>query len=420
MNSNLTTTGEPMRVWVGALAFLLPFLSLVTSFGVNLASILFLASALVLFKSSREALVRHWSQVRWVVLAFLLHFLFLLACVLLRGEKLTVLEKPARMLLSISAMAAVVAVRASRRALWWGASAGAAAALPFIAWQRFGLHIERPGGFINSITFGDLAMLLALLALAGAIDMRERARDALLAGGGALAGLAASVLTGTRGGWLALVLAVLVLGRHLVRIDSRQVRALLAAGVAVLAAAWFAPALGVQARFAQGVHDVQTWYEGGSVWTHVGIRLELWKGAVMLIREHPLFGMDFGACRARLAEYGQAGLIEPMVLQLPHLHNDGLQVLATGGVVGFVIWAATLFAPLRFFLGNMGRKTEHGKHDVRTPQFAVALGGALVVLGYAGFGLTEVIFWSMKGSVFYALMVFLLMGFCLNAKEKIE
>jgi O-antigen ligase len=25
----------------------------------------------------------------------------------------------------------------------------------------------------------------------------------------------------------------------------------------------------------------------------------------------------------------------------------------------------------------------------------------------------------MKGSLFYALMVFLLMGFCLNAKEKI-
>ena len=35
------------------------------------------------------------------------------------------------------------------------------------------------------------------------------------------------------------------------------------------------------------------------------------------------------------------------------------------------------------------------------------------------FGLTEVIFWSVTGSLFYALMVFLLMGLCLNAKEKI-
>jgi O-antigen ligase len=350
------------------------------------------------------------------VLAFLLHFLFLLACMLARGEKLTVLDKPSRMLMAISAMTAVVAVRASRRALWWGASAGAVAALPFIAWQRFGLHIDRPGGFINSITFGDLAMLLALLALAGAIDMRERPRDALLAGIGALAGLAASVLTGTRGGWAALVLAALVLGRHLVRIDSRRVRVGLAVGAAVVAAVWFVPALGVQERFVEGVHEARTWYDGGKVWSNVGIRLELWKGAVMLIREHPLFGMDFDACRARLAEYAQAGQFDPMVLELPHLHNDGLQVLATGGAVGFVIWAATLAAPLRFFLRQLGQDTEY---DVRTPQFAVALGGALVVLGYIGFGLTEVIFWSMKASVFYALMVFLLMGYCLNAKEKI-
>ncbi len=405
-----------MRVWIGTLAFLLPFSSLVTSFGVNLASFLFLVSALILLKPSRDALVRHWPEVRWVVLAFLLHFLFVLACALLRGDKMNVVEKPVRTLLSVTVLAAVVASRAPRRALWWGASAGAVAALPFIAWQRFVLHIDRPGGFINSITFGDLAMLLALLALAGAIDMRDRPRDALLAGVGALAGLAASVLTGTRGGWAALVLAALVLGRHVGRIDSRRGRALLAVGVAVLAAAWFTPVLGVQERFAEGVHDARIWYEGGTVWTNVGTRLELWKGAVMLIREHPLFGMDFEACRARLAEYAQAGRLDPMVLELPHLHNDGLQVLATGGVIGFMIWAATLAAPLRFFLRRLGRESEQ---DARAPQFAVALAGALVVLGYVGFGLTEVIFWSMKGSLFYALMVFLLMGFCLNAKEKI-
>ncbi|KQY05698.1 MULTISPECIES: O-antigen ligase family protein [Massilia] len=412
MNSNPTNTREPMRVWIGTLAFLLPFLSLVTSFGVNLASFLFLASALIFFKPSRDALVRHWPQVRWVVLAFLLHFLFVLACALLRGERLSVQEKPLRMLLSVSALVLVVAMRAPRRALWWGASAGAVAALPFIAWQRLVLHIDRPGGFVNSITFGDLAMLLGLLSLAGAIDMRDRPRDAVLAGAGALAGLAASVLTGTRGSWAAVALALLVLGRHARGIDSRRVRALLAGGVAVLAAAWFTPALGVQERFAQGVSDARIWYEGGTVWTNVGTRLELWKGAIMLIREHPVLGMGFDACRVRLADYAQAGRLDPLVLQLPHLHNDVLQALATGGVVGFVLWAATLVAPLRFFLRRLGQ-------DARGPQFAVALGGAFVVLGYVGFGLTEVIFWSMKGSLFYALMVFVLMGFCLNAKEKI-
>jgi O-antigen ligase len=43
----------------------------------------------------------------------------------------------------------------------------------------------------------------------------------------------------------------------------------------------------------------------------------------------------------------------------------------------------------------------------------------LVALACVSFGLAEVIFRSVKGSLFDAPMVFLVMGFCLNVKEKI-
>lgn len=410
MNSNLTHVREPARIWIGTLAFLLPCVCLVTRSGVSVVSFLFLISALILFKSSRDALVRHWGQVRWVVLAFLLHFLYVLACALARGSPMSSVEKPVRMLLAVSAMTVVLALRAPRRMLWWGVSAGAVAGLAFVAWQRFGLHVDRPGGMVNPITIGDLALLLGLLAMAASVDLRRAPRQAALAGVGVLAGLAASVLTGTRGGWPALLLvAPLLLGR-LLAFDSRRSRGLLVAGVALLAASWFVPALGVQDRFAEGVSDVHTWYTGGSAFTRVGTRLELWKGALMLIREHPLFGMDFGAARTRLAELAQQGRLDPMVLTLPHLHNDTLQQWVTGGAVGFILWACTMAAPLVFFVRQL-------KAGAGAPQFAVALAGALVVLGYIGFGLTEVIFWSVMGSLFYALMVFVLMGFCLNVKE---
>jgi O-antigen ligase len=42
----------------------------------------------------------------------------------------------------------------------------------------------------------------------------------------------------------------------------------------------------------------------------------------------------------------------------------------------------------------------------------------LVVSSYLCFGLTEVIFWSVKASLLYALMVMILMGLCLNTKEE--
>jgi O-antigen ligase len=412
MNSNSTNTREPVRTWIGALAFLLPFLSLITVFGVSLVSYLFLISSLIFVKPCRDALVRHWPQVRWVVLAFLLHFLFVLACKLGRWANWNTVEKPSRMFFAFTALALVLAVRPERRLLWWGVSAGALAALPFIAWQRLWLHVDRPGGLINAITFGDLSLLLALLALVGAIDMRNHARQAMFAGIAALAGLAASVLTGSRGGWVALLPAVVLLLRHVRMLDSRRLGALLAAVIVLLAGSWFVPALGVHDRFAEGVDNARTWMDGGNVFTNVGTRLELWKGAAMLIAERPLLGRDVKAVRARLAEYAAEGRLDPVVLPLPHLHNDGLQQLATGGVVGFASWLALLGAPLVFF----ARRLTGG---AQAPQSTVALAGVLVVVGYASFGLTEVIFWSVAGSVFYALMVFLLMGFCLNAKEKI-
>jgi O-antigen ligase len=412
MNSNPTNTRDPVQIWTGSLAFLFPFLSLVTLFGVSLGSFLFLITALISFKPCRDALVRHWPQVRWVVLAFLLHFLFVLGCALVRGANMNTVEKPARMFFAVSSLAAVLAARPSRRMLWWGVIAGALAALPFIAWQRIALGIERPGGLINAITFGDLALLLALLAVTAAIDMKNDSRHVCLAAVGALAGLAASLLTGSRGGWLALAVAALIFLRHARVLGSRSVRILLAAGAAVVLAAWFVPASGVQGRFQQGVSDIRGWFEDGTVFTNVGTRLELWKGATMLIAEHPVLGMDFKACREQLAEFAREGRLDPVVLPLPHLHNDALQELATGGAVGFALWAAILAAPLLFFLREL--RAGAGK-----PQSVLALAGVLVVTSYVSFGLTEVIFWSMKGSLFYALMVFVLMGLCLNAKEKI-
>jgi O-antigen ligase len=316
------------------------------------------------------------------------------------------------MFFAVSALAAVLAARPPRRMLWWGVIAGALAALPFVAWQRIALGMDRPGGLINAITFGDLALLLALLSVAAAIDMKDEPRNAGMAAVGALAGLAASMLTGSRGGWVALLVAVPLFLRHTRGIRAGGVRALLAVGAALVLTAWFVPASGMQARFDEGVSDIRTWFDGGNVVTRVGTRLELWKGASMLIAERPLLGRDFEACRERMGEFVREGRLDPVVLTLPHLHNDGLQELAKGGVTGFALWLAIMVAPLLFF----ARALREGRG---TPQSALALAGILVVTSYMCFGLTEVIFWSMKGSLFYALMVFVLMGFCLNAKEKI-
>ena len=72
-------------------------------------------------------------------------------------------------------------------------------------------------------------------------------------------------------------------------------------------------------------------------------------------------------------------------------------------------------APLVFFV----RQLREAAHTSRQ-RFALALAGLVVVTSYASFGLSEVIFWSVGGSLFYSLMIFLLIGFSLNAKDNNE
>lgn len=412
MNNKPLMSREPMQVWIGFQVFLFPFLSLTTPSGIGFSSLLFLLSALCVPGKSWAALSPHWKEIRWVVAAFWFQFALAILAVLVRPEAgLDTLDKPSRMLLAMSAMALVLLARPPAASLWWGVVAGSLAALPFVAWQRIVLQVERPGGFLNAITFGDLAMVLGLVALAAAVDYRHHTRKAVLAGVGALAGLAACMLTGTRGAWIALALAALLFLSYAQLLKSRKVRLLLAGSFTLVAAAFFVPATGMQERALQGVDDVQTWVDGGNVFTNVGTRLELWKGATILIERRPLFGLDRNTVRAEIRQLVEQGTLDPAILSLEHLHNDALQALATGGVFGLLAWIGILGAPFMFFARQMGRAGSD-----RRARFAPALAGMLVVLCYFSFGLTEVIFWSLKGSMFYALMVFLLMGFCLAAR----
>ena len=399
MNTNLLTAPGAQRGLVGALAFMLPFLSLVTLWGVSLCSFLFLLAALVHFRACRSALARHWPALRWVAAAFLINFLFAVFCLVLRPETaLGSIEKPLRMLAAIAALALVLALRPPRSALWWGVIGGALGGALLVAYQRLALGMDRPGGLLNAITTGDVLVCFGLLALAAAID-RKAAWPAV----GAAAGFAGALMTGTRGGLVALLPAAFLFARH------GRGRALVLASFALVAATYAIPQSGAQERVAQGISDVRSWYAGGSAYTNMGIRLELWKGAAQLIAERPLLGRAHAQARRAMALRVGQGTLDPVVLPAEHFHNDALQALVTGGVLGLLAWLGILAAPLVFFARLLRARD--------ADSFAPALAGVLVVSSYFCFGLTEVIFWSVKASLLYALMVFLLMGLCLNTKE---
>lgn len=403
-----------LRHWVACLlVFLLPFVTLLHSSGVSAASLGFFIMSLACAAQSREALVRAWPQVRWVVFAFAAFFAYALAAALLRYDgSLTTVEKPFRMFASVSAMLVVLAFRPDRRSFYLGAALGAFAGAIFVGYQRVALGIERPGGMINPITFGDLCLLLGLVALVAATELRTLGWRLILVLG-AVAGLAGLVITGTRGGVLALVAAT-GLFVHFSTVRQSRFVLILASAVAALAILAYAiPDTGMQARVGQGVVDVRAYRSGENVDTSIGARLELWKTAAILIDEKPWFGRERAAFRERVGTLVAEGTIDPAVLQYDHVHNDVLQKLVIYGVFGLAAWLLVLVVPFAFFRRQLRASAGTRQRGAA----AAALAGMVVVASYASFGLTEVIFWSLGGSLFYSVMVFLLMGFCLNAKE---
>jgi O-antigen ligase len=173
MNNNLIKLADPKQAVIGVLIFLFPFLSLITPFGIGLASFTFLIAALFFLKPGFSALRRHWPAIRWVVIFFAFNFLYTLISFLVRGYEPGAVEKPARMLFAVSALMLVMAAKPDRKSLWWGVIGGAFGAMLLVGYQRLVLDMERPGGLLNAITFGDIALSLGLIALAAMVDVRS-------------------------------------------------------------------------------------------------------------------------------------------------------------------------------------------------------------------------------------------------------
>ena len=397
---------------IAGLVFLLPLLTLTTSFGVGLCSFGFLLAALLSWKSWLPAWRRHAPSVRGVLLAFALCIAFALAGMVLHDElRMRTLEKPTRMLLAVTVLLAVLAGRPSRKALWWGLIAGTMASAVFICYQRWGLGIDRPGGLINAITFGDIVLCMGLMSLAAVLDFHGR--QAIWPWLGALAGLLASVATGTRGGWIAILFAIVLFLKYGHMMRGRLAKWLALLSLVLLVSTYFIEQTGARARLKQGVDDIALYLDGGNAFTNMGVRLELWKGAATLIARDPWRIPSPSQVRADLRAEVDAGRLQPFVLDAEHLHNDILQVTVYGGLLGLLTWFATLAMPFLFFLRILRT------HESAPPgRIAPALAGMLLVVSYFSFGLTEVIFWSNLSSMFYALMVFLMIGLCLNAHDE--
>ncbi len=285
-------------------------------------------------------------------------------------------------------------------ALWWGAAFGALAACGIVLVRWLALGVDRvhvPG--INAIPFGNLSLVLGVLSLVWAL---RRSQMPLLFGAAALAGLVASLLSGTRGGWVTLPVVAVVLflcqGAEIRRLWSAWLlpaRLLTVAGVALFAAfaVWQ-----VLPRAMALVDDLRGYVGQDVTHTSAGLRLDMWHAAWTLFLQKPLLGWGEGAMMPELRRLIAAGELNEQARYFGfQLHSDVLDTLARRGLLGLITLLLMYAVPLAGFV----RRLKCADVDVRT----FALAGTLVVLMCAGFGLTQSQFRDERSFAAYLVLV---------------
>ena len=240
--------------------------------------------------------------------------------------------------------------------LWTGAAVGAIGAGLIAIYQTKILGVTRANGFYyNPIPFGDLSLVLSAASFIGLLRFPLPHRTWLikpwLAVGGCF-GLTASLLSGTKGGWLTLVTVVLVSAWILSSAWQWWRRmATLAISIALIAGAvHLAPRAAVMGRIESGLAGGITWFQTGQVVDgSVSIRLALFAEGLSMFQEHPLLGWDWKLVSDEQERRNQAkGVPQAYSRVYGAFENEYIDKMVAFGIVGlisdFLIFAFPLLA----------------------------------------------------------------------------
>ena len=151
----------------------------------------------------------------WLVIFALVFYCFVWwLSIAINMEGSRELDKPSRFLLAAISLLFLLRYPPKPVFLWTGLALGCFLVGSWSLYQKIFEGVARAGGYTNTIQFGNISLLMGLMCLAGMGWAKEYKNSkfwfALLATGLAF-GLLGSLLSGSRGGWLALPLALIVI-----------------------------------------------------------------------------------------------------------------------------------------------------------------------------------------------------------------
>ena len=262
-----------------------------------------------------------------------------------------------------------------------------------------GLHTLHYGsrGTVNPILFGDISVLLAFASLMSWNHFKGNAFTQMLPIAGFILGLLASFNSLARGSWIAIPpLTILVMYYIYIHLDNKKklIIPLVAISIALTGTAligWDK----IESRVGSAVKEAQVYFAGENYKTSIGYRLETYKGALLVLKENPIYGVGVGHRAEAFANLEARGLLRDVHI-IKNAHNQIFEDGIDKGLLGIVSYLALMVFLLIYFY----------KQLLTHP---TAIVGLMVIVGFATFGLTNITFTHGTFNTFFVAVIALLL-----------
>ena len=258
--------------------------------------------------------------------------------------------------------------------------------------------------FVNSIHFGDLALMLGFLSLFSINWERPDPIPVFIFKiFSFLVAVYISVQSDARGGWVAFPILFFIWWMSQNTKNSWPKRIGAISFILLIALVGYELIGIIQHRMDLIYKDLADFQQGNKD-TSIGIRFQLWHAACYLFAEHPVFGVGPNGFAQMMTPLSNSGMLTPTAASYGRgeVHNEILAKASQLGIFGLISILSVYAIPLIIFI----RATRSSISQERSAAFM----GICLVTGFFIFGLTVEIFNLKMTVAFYSLTVAVLLA----------
>lgn len=253
-----------------------------------------------------------------------------------------------------------------------------------------GGHAGRASGVTHPIMFGDISLVMGVMAFCGlSYFQKQKSWASSLPVAGLAMGLLASFMSGSRGSWITIpALLLFLLWSMRAEIPQKLLAGITTLVIAVPLLIYVLPGTNMSERIGKTFEEYANYLNNppgkNLMGNPVGIRLEMWQASWTIFRESPLLGTGWGNYESAAEKLVAQGARNEAITQYRHPHNQYLSSMANSGIAGLVATLVLLAVPIFIFY-----RAYKSELSLKRP---LATAGIVLVIAFAHFALTESVF----------------------------